>query len=398
MSDTPAPSRLTVNVLGELEFAPNTPELASLKGRAREVLLLLVTSWPEGATAEGLSRQLRSDPRLDPSTVHKYLRELRDAGVPIRQRETRPETYSLDPNRVSVDAWTFVEGVAADPTPEEVDRLVRLWRDDPERVHAVSRWQWRRIQGARIELVRLIEELAPADRPNPAALEGIAPELTAGAGSAVARRAARPRILVIDDLHAETVAYQAIAGSDSECDLIESFPEWLEFKERVDIRAEYRAALVDLHLNRDPAYDDKLGLSIIRWLRDHTELPVAAVSSAPGSGLSRERDRLRAEYRLVEIVDKGQENRYLNEIPQVVRLLLSDADDCRRIRLETWLMHAERRWRRDAFDRHITNDQLAQAREEHQTADMAVRYGSIDDAAALVRAFCEKWVPREEIS
>jgi hypothetical protein len=103
---------------------------------------------------------------------------------------------------------------------------------------------------------------------------------------------------------------------------------------------------------------------------------------------------LRAEYRLVEIVDKGQANRNLNEIPEVVRLLLSDEDDCMRARLETWLMHAERQWLRYAFDRQIPAERQAQAREEHQAADIAVRYGPIEEAAALVRAFCANWIPR----
>jgi hypothetical protein len=207
------------------------------------------------------------------------------------------------------------------------------------------------------------------------------------------RRAPRQRILVVDDLHADTVAYQAMAEGDFECDLIRSFPEWLEFKEQVQVGLEYQAALIDLHLNPDPAYDDKLGLSIIKWLRDNTEIPVAAVSSAPGSGRSRERDQLRAEYRLVEIVDKGQANRYLNEIPEVVQLLLSEDEDSRRARLETWLMHAERRWRRHALGRRLPVEQLIRAQEEHQAADMAVRHGTVDEAADLVQAFCRTWAP-----
>ena len=387
------PRRLGINVLGDLEFVPGAPELAALKGPALEVLILLVTAWPEDSTAEGLSWQLRLDRRLDQSAVVKCLRELQEAGIPVRQRRTRPERYSLDPDCVTVDAWSLLEGVASDPGPEEIGRLARLWRSDPERAHMAGSWQWRQIQRARDDLVRLIERLDPSDRPGAATLKRIAPELAAGADVAAARRATRPRILVIDDLHAQTVAQQAIAGSDYKCDLIESFSEWEDFKERVDVGAEYCAALVDLHLNGDPAVDDKLGLGIISWLRDHTDIPVAAVSSAPGTGSGEGRDRLRAEYRLVEIVDKGQRNQYLNEIPKVVRLLVSNADICRRKRLETWLMHAERRWRRHAFDQRFPAEEMARAQKEYEAADVAVRHKSVDEATALVEAFCERWTP-----
>ncbi|MFB6612759.1 hypothetical protein ACIGFK_15465 [Streptomyces sp. NPDC085524] len=396
MSDVAEESRLAVNVLGELEFVPSTPALAELKGRARQVLILLVVAMTAERTAEELSRRLRADPPLDKSTVHQYLGELRAAGIPLRRSGTKPERYSLDPGRVTVDAWRLIEGVAADPTPDDIDRLAQLWRGDPETAHQVEPWSWRRVQRARDELVRLIAGLARADRPRDAVLGRLAPELVDSA-SPDARRTALPRVLVIDDLHAETVAHQVLASRcECRCDAITSFGEWIEFKNEVDVGAEYQAALVDLHLNNDPAVDDKLGLRIIAWLRDHTEIPVAAVSSAPGSGLDRERDQLRAEYRLVAIVDKGRENRYLNDIPAVVTLLLGKRDPSRRARLETWLMHAERHWRRVAFEQRLPGAELDRMKDEYQAADMAVRHGAVDEAAELVEAFCRKWKTGED--
>jgi hypothetical protein len=391
VSDTAEESPLAINVLGELEFVPSTAALTELKGRARQVLILLVLVMTAERTAEDLSRRLRADPPLHKSTVHQYLGELRAAGIPLRQRGTHPEQYSLDPGKVTVDAWQLIEGVAADPTPDDINRLAQLWRGDPERAHQLEPWLWRPVQRARDELVRLMARLPRAERPRDAVLGRLAPELV---GDAVprARRAALPRVLVIDDLHAETVAHQVLASEcECRCESITSFDEWLAFRDEVDVGTEYQAALVDLHLNNDPAVDDKLGLQIIKWLRDRTEIPVAAVSSAPGSGLARERARLRAEYRLVEIVDKGRENRYLNEIPVVVSLLVGNSEASRRARLETWLMHAERRWQRDAFERRTPGEELTRMREEYQAADMAVRHGAVDEAADLVEAFCRTW-------
>ncbi|WP_369251036.1 hypothetical protein [Streptomyces sp. R41] len=391
MSDAAEESPLTINVLGELEFIPSTPALTDLKSRARQVLILLVLAMTDERTAEELSRRLRPDPPLHKTTVHQYLGDLRTAGIPLRQRGTHPERYSLDPERVTVDAWQLIEGVNAGPTPDEINRLAQLWRGDPERAHPVGSWLWGRVQRARDELVRLIEGLAPTDRPRDAVLGRLAPELVGDAAPG-ARRAALPRVLVIDDLHAETVAHQVLASDcECRCDSITSFDEWIEFKDEVDVGVHYQAALVDLHLNNDPAVDDKLGLAIIKWLRDRTEIPVAAVSSAPGSGLALERARLRAEYRLVEIVDKGRENRYLNEIPDVVSLLLGNNDASRRVRLETWLMHAKRHWSREAFERHTPGEALTRMQKEYQAADMAVRHGELEEAAALVEEFCRTW-------
>lgn len=390
MSDAAEESRLAINVLGELEFVPSTPALTGLKDRAREVLILLVLAMDDERSARELSQKLRADPELDMSTVHHHLKPLRDAGI-VRQRGTKPERYSLDPGKVTVDAWQLIEGVTADPTPDDIDRLAHLWRGDPEKVHPVEPRLWRRVQRARDDLVRLIKELPRAERPRDAVLRRLAPELV-GAAPPGARRADLPCVLVVDDLHAETVAHQVLASScECRCELITSFDEWKELKNEVDVGTEYQAALVDLHLNNDPGLDDKLGLGIIAWLRDHTEIPVAAVSSAPGSGLDRERAQLRAEYRLVEIVDKGRENRYLNEIPHVVSLLLGRGKASRRARLETWLMHAERRWRRDAFERRTPGEELTRMSKEYQAADMAVRHGAVDEADKLVKAFCRTW-------
>jgi hypothetical protein len=293
---------------------------------------------------------------------------------------------------VTSDAWTFVAGVPDASAPADIRQLAALWRDDPRRAHPeVGDWRWGKIRRARDTLVRLIEELSPDDRPDDAVLRRIAPHLVTD--SHVPRRVALPRILVVDDLHAETVAHQAMSHAEVECDRIESFDEWQELKETVDVGAEYQAALVDLHLNADSAFNDKLGLGIISYLRDHTDIPVAAVSSASGAGTGPARNRLRAEYRLVDIVDKGEKNRHLSGIPEVVRLLLSDRLDCRKVRLETWLMHAEREIRRMAGDGEVSPEDLKQMQEEHKQADAEMRYGDLATATELVRRFCDKWLP-----
>ncbi|GAA2352026.1 hypothetical protein [Dactylosporangium salmoneum] len=395
MASDNAMPRLSVKVLGPLEFDPVTPELAALNGQARKVLCLLVTAWPKSMTAKAMSSHLRADRPLDPSAIHKFLKQLKDAGIRIRQAASRPEQYSLDPDQVTVDAWTLQQEIRDAASPEAVDRLARLWRGDPQESHEISSWRWAKVHRARDMLVRLIEGLPGTDRPADPVLWRLAPHLV-DSSMQPGPAARRPRILVVDDIHAATVANQAMADPriECDCDQIESIEEWMDLRDIVDVGSYYQAALIDLHLDRDSAFDDKLGLKIVDWLGAHTEIPVAVVSSDPGTGLDRERARQRAEHRLVAIVDKGRKNRYLNEIPEVVRLLLSNDDDCRQARLETWLLHARRRLQWAHFEGRISADEFAAAEEEFREAEIALRYERVDHAENLVQAYYQKWRPR----
>jgi hypothetical protein len=85
VSDADEETPLAINVLGELEFIPSTPELTELKDRARQVLALLVLAMTAQRTAKDLSQRLRVSPPMDNSTVHQYLKQLRDAGIPWRR-------------------------------------------------------------------------------------------------------------------------------------------------------------------------------------------------------------------------------------------------------------------------------------------------------------------------
>jgi CheY-like chemotaxis protein len=253
--------------------------------------------------------------------------------------------------------------------------------------------QWSRAFAARRSLLELITALPPGQRSqvaNLAAFGVLFPGDPEVAGIRLAAQAAaRNRLLIVEDEDIGDTLVDILEQEGYECDLIRSWRAWKTLKETG--LSGYDGAFVDLHLL---GREDAMGLHIVEHLRDYTDIPCAVVTTNPMHTRSYERQKVMAQYRLVDLVDKREG--WLRELPATARLLVGTDDESRRHRLTTWVRAAEYRVRRETEEDgngSVARARLAECLKAVQRAENAIKSSPISEAQRLSDSVCKQFAP-----
>jgi hypothetical protein len=270
-------------------------------------ILAMLAAEPYGVGAQQIRDVVAgrlSAESMGKDSLDQHIRRLRhNFGVAVTT-EKGPTRYRLDPAETAVDAFRFIDQAAAGE-PGDIDRLLRMWHGDPRSANAkvASAW-WARsaLFKARGRLVARIRDMRAEDRVTLAALTDFAalfpddPEINPIRPT---RSAPLPRVVVVDDLIADTI----IAGLPPSCDYrpITSLAGWNDFVRNGGLD-DVRGVLVDLHLTATLA--DRQGYVIADYLRDtHPSIPAIVMTAAPPARLRHVCDQ----HRLLDIVFKGRD-------------------------------------------------------------------------------------------
>ncbi|MFI7609205.1 hypothetical protein ACIBTV_29400 [Micromonospora sp. NPDC049366] len=384
--------QLEILVLGPVVLRQGRAETAIQDGKPAEALLALVSARGEGwvytRQAVRTWRPPSGRDQLTESAVHQRMRKLREYGVPVETGPRNSGRYRLTPGSCRVDAWDFVAGVQAGA---DIDELTRMWRQPPS-PRILDLLLGSAVGDARRKLIERIAGLDDVAQDHLADLDRFTAIFPDDRSVDRIRRHGprrRKRLLVVED---DPDMLEEICGRlepTYRCVRIQSIEEWQALRDRgldgID------GALVDLHLT--PDRDDKRGQDIVSYLCKETEIPAALVTanapdrSAYGSAAHRK------EFRLVDIVDKQQRD-WWEPLQRAVRFLVSDAEDDRRHRLETWLEHAFRTVERanaSVAPGSVGALQMQDCRVAYGDVIRAIRVEPIEDAASKVDEFCRRW-------
>lgn len=197
------------------------------------------------------------------------------------------------------------------------------------------------------------------------------------------------KLLIVEDEIGETIV-DVLEEEGYECTLITSYAAWKKLRDKGLVG--FDGALVDLHLH---SRDDAMGMHIIKYLRDSTEIPTAMVTTNPQHTRHHDKHQMLAEYRLVDLVDKDDRERYLQDLPATARLLVGTDDESCRHRLATWVEAAVCRVTRETAESgsdQVAQDRLRECREAAQRAQDTIRFGSLNEAQRQVDTLCRQFV------
>ncbi len=383
-----APGLVEVLVLGELVLRRDGAKAPTLTPTLAETLTVLAVQGRPVKAAE-LHRAL--DWRPSEESVQQYISKLKNAHhVPIVSSGPRGHReYGLDPS-CRVDARDFVRGVR-EGWPS--DELLRLWRGAPG-PGVLDTWPWAEVRQARLSL---LQRIAGLPEPEQAALAelGRFADLFPGDRDVDAIRphgpGSRPRLLVVEDDPAMLREIRDRLGDYYRITPVTRIEDWRTLRKEPGSLDRIDGALVDLHLTTD--LNDKRGVEIIKYLRDYTKIP-AALFTANGMERSGYLHQHRmAEYRLVDIVDKKNDD-WWEALENAARLLVGTGVRERRHRMETWLEAAHRKIRRETEDAPpgSVSARRRQDCDKHYSQVIGlVRVGDIDEADRAVQQFYKRW-------
>ncbi len=368
-------------ILGDLELRPPGGELTAYLAET----LIVLAACGRPLTRRELGAALYWGPTDE--AVEQYLTRLRKL-VPIASTGPRGRMrYAVDQERCRIDAQEFVRGVAAG---RPAGPLLRLWRG-PVPAGVLDTTAWASIEQARRQLVRRIADLPEAELPAAEELERFGCLFPGDEDAQAIRPGVIPRLLVVDDDPAMITEITEQLKDDYKITPITEIGAWRQFRDQEGSLAQVDGALIDLHLT--PDLDDQRGLQIVEYLRDHTEIPTALVTANGMERSSTANNRRRAEFRLVDIVDK-KNNDWWKALEQAARLLTGTGDPERRHRLETWLETAYlkfKRHTRDAPRGSINADRRRACDADYAKVIGIVRTADIEEAQAQVRRFRTSW-------
>lgn len=333
-----------------------------------------------------------------PGTIHKHKSTIEAAGLMIGDRPDGKRTrFFLDRQLYVIDAERFTEGVRSLPEtagPRELDVLLALWNGDPRQNHRyVDPVLWNPVYQARDALIGRIEKLDPGRRDELSQLPRFTRLDPAGPAVTPVRppgdRAARKRLLIVEDKVGDSIVSE-LEEEGYECDLVTTWDQWKELRDTG--LPSYDGAIVDLHLE---GRDDGRGQRVVAYLRDHTQIPAAVVTSNAERISLREKRRWQAAYRIVDLVEKNEGLAYLRQLVGTARLLTGDDDGSRRERLQVWVDHALREAEREAeAGGGLARERLKRCQRAALDAETAIRLGSVEEAQRKVDALCRSFPPQ----
>ncbi|WP_158853236.1 AfsR/SARP family transcriptional regulator [Saccharothrix deserti] len=392
-------SRVAIRVLGAVEADRAGVPVPELTRARAEVLALVALSGERGITQHDLAYLLPTD-GITADALHRRVSDLRNkCGIAIQDLRQGQNRYVLAPESIeSIDAELFVNAVAAlpaEPTIDELDRLMGLWRDDP----AIGwggplRGPWERVVRTRAtlidHLVRHPELSGSVEAERFASLFPALPELATVRSASTRRNRLRPRLLVVEDQIMADI--REILDSEFDIVPVSSLTEWNDIRDRLAVDG----ALVDFHLTDN---SDGYGTTVIaEHLRRHTEIPVALMSVAVPPRYHDQGD-MRVKYRLVDIVQKNSAGR-LNgqDLLQVARELVAMNDRSRVNRLNLWIDCDEYHVKSDSLftgGRSTRRDSVEKCGREAEALRLKLRSGALDVDAlqAEVMRFHRNWGP-----
>lgn len=251
--------------------------------------------------------------------------------------------YRLDPARYDIDAVRFRNGVGslAPDDLAQVDALLALWRRDPRQENPeVDSALWDPVYEDRQTLIGRLKRLTVTQRdqlaelprflrlyPRDGALDGLRP---------VADTPARKRLLIVEDQTGDQIK-DLLEDEGYECELAKGFGQWVELRD-ADVRGRFDGAIVDLHLD---GKGDAMGERIVKYLCEKTDIPAAVVTVNPERNSFRDKGKWLAAYRIVDLVERYQDDRYLRKLIEVAKLLTGNDEPSRRERLKIWVDHVE---------------------------------------------------------
>ncbi|WP_041832630.1 response regulator [Actinoplanes sp. N902-109] len=210
------------------------------------------------------------------NSVHKIIGEVRSRGVTIRESGG---LYTLDVAPELVDSEYFIQqtedvaGLMNDP--ERLDALLGLWHLDPATVHSeyLARDFWQRLDYARD---RVISAMADADSDFRDRLRNLGEFRQACSGRPkVGRLKPRKRLLLVDDLDADTIA-SFLGSDDYEYQKVRSGRAFWELADNGKMR--FDGAIVDRCLAEGTP--DESGYDVLKYLlAKHPEIPRILISA-----------------------------------------------------------------------------------------------------------------------
>jgi hypothetical protein len=383
---------LEILVLGRLALRRGGTELLVPTKKPAEVLLTLALADEGRAVDVNVLRAALSAPgrEITANAIQAHMSTLRkNFGIPIVTGSRGSATYQLRAKECWVDAREFVAGVDAS---RDMDELMRMWRQAPAGLWESERWVT--VTAARSRLIQRIAAMPHADRVSWPELDRFTALFPGDAELDVVRRhgrGARKRLLVVEDDESMLLEICARLAPYYRYEAINTIEKWRAFRDIPGSLDEIDGALIDLHLTE--TRDDKRGLEIVKYLRDKTEIPVALVTANPPEHSHYGHDRVRHEFRLVDIVDKHQHD-WWEALDRAAALLVGDGDDARRQRLESWLETTWRNVRRDTANDapgSIGYKQRKACDAEYAKAIGYLRVAGIDEADECVNVFYQRW-------
>jgi CheY-like chemotaxis protein len=333
-----------------------------------------------------------------PGTIHKHKSNVEAAGFKIGDRPDGKRTrYFLDRELYAIDAERFTDGVRCLPEtvgPGEMDALLALWNGDPRQNHRyVDPVLWNPVYQARDALIGRIGRLDPSRRGELSQLPRFAGLYPADPAVAPVRpagdRSARKRLLIVEDKVGDSIVSE-LEEEGYECELVTTWDQWKKLRD-TGLPA-YDGAIVDLHLK---GRDDARGERVVAYLRDHTQIPAAVVTSNAERISLREKRQWQAAYRIVDLVEKNEGDLYLRQLVGTARLLTGDDDSSRRERLQIWVDHALREAEREAeAGGELARERLRRCQQAALDAERAIRLGSVEEAQREVDALCRSFPPQ----
>jgi hypothetical protein len=330
--------------------------------------------------------------RSDSAMVHR-IGNLRDGGVKIDTGPRGSKAYRLNTESCQVDAWDFIAGVEAGAP---LDDLTRLWRHGPDE-------HLRRVlPGTALDaaLEKLTVRIAGLDDTAAAAHQDLSRFVALFPDERrldrVRRQGNRRRrhLLVVEDHPQQRKTICNRLEPRYRCTPIGSMEEWDEFKRDLSRFDGVDGALVDLHLTE--GLDDQQGMQIVEFLRDFTEVAVALVTAKAVERSDYLRQETREEFRLVDIVDKQQDD-WWRPLGIAAGLLVGTEYPQRQHRLRTWLRTAWRERRRRAERAEPGSIAERERKQDHQQyveANNAIELKPIDEAERIVKELCRRWARR----
>jgi len=244
--------------------AAATAYLAGPPGRQRHATMLGRVLW---------------DNEPNPNSVQKVVGDIRKRGVTVLESGG---FYTLDLAPERVDSECFIQQTedlsALMEDPERLDMLLGLWRSDPVLVHAdyLAADLWQRLDDARDRVIAMI---ADADSDFRDRLRNLGEFRQACHGRPkVGRLKPRKRLLIVDDLDADTIA-SYLGSDDYEFQKVRSGRRFYELADAGDLR--FDGAIVDRCLAEGTG--DQTGYDVLKYLRaQYPVIPRILISAQLG--------------------------------------------------------------------------------------------------------------------
>jgi CheY-like chemotaxis protein len=378
-----------VLVLGDLAVHVRGGNLEPALTRSlAETLVILAVYGRPVKTAE-LRNALDWHP--NDGSLQQYISKIKKQGLPIVSSGSRGHMeYALDMGHCRVDAQEFIRGVGEG---RPIDGLLALWRSAVEPA-VLKTMPWAAVKRARAELIQRIAALA---EPEQTALTELArfADLFLGDKDVDQIRpygpGSRPRLLLVEDepemmkeIRSRLEPYYRITP-------ITTLDDWWDFLRQPENLERIDGALVDLHLTS--SLNDKRGIEIVKHLRDHTGIPAALFTANGMERSGYQHQRRMAEFRLVDIVDKKNDD-WWEALETASRLLTGTGVPERRHRLETWLETAYLKLKREtegAPPGSVAAGRRRRCDDDYGQVLPLVRVGDIEVAEREVDRFCKSW-------